>query len=296
MLFLEATCSNCWHKQYATHDPTYTLQFTTISSSNIRKKHSPLQLVKSSNSQTNAVDHILCNQCVRFLSKDIKSKDFADSYPSFLWNLLAGNYNAVYSGQDLWRMIPSTMRPWWIHSLTESGQDWCHAYHRQISLTSPRPLFDDRTSGMTNFLKDVGSGHPGSFVKALKNEKEFLPNVMCPFGCSEYCFKGNHVAWDLVIQRLLLKVLLPHIDKTRYLHVQHMWDQYDREDDDFDSIFLNPGWEIRPAIVISESGCPWVVTCRNHGGGSKFQVLYLPCYPDHHLSAKCTDQLCPIVV
>ncbi len=75
-----------------------------------------------------------------------------------------------------------------------------------------------------------------------------------------------------------------------------MWDQYDREDDDFDSILLNRRWEIRPAIVISESGCPWVVTCRNHGGGSKFQVLYLPCYPEHHLSAKCTNQLCPIVV
>ena len=49
-------------------------------------------------------------------------------------------------------------------------------------------------------------------------------------------------------------------------------------------------------IVISESGCPRVVTCRNRGGGSKFQVLYPPRYPDHHLSAKCTDQLCPIVV
>jgi len=32
------------------------------------------------------------------------------------------------------------------------------------------------------------------------------------------------------------------------------------------------------------------------GGGSKFQVLYPPRYPVHHLSAKCTDQLCPIVV
>jgi hypothetical protein len=74
-----------------------------------------------------------------------------------------------------------------------------------------------------------------------------------------------------------------------------MWDQYDREDDDFDSILLNHGWEIRPAIVISQSGCPRVVTCGNHGGGSKFQVLYPPCYPEHHLSAKCTDQLFPIV-
>ena len=124
-ILLEATCSNCWHKQYATNNPTYTLQFTTISSFNFRKKRSPLQLFKSSNSQTNAVDHILCDQCVRFLSKDTKSKDFADLYPSFLWNLLAGNYNAVYSGRDLLHMIPSTMRPWWIHSLTESGQDWC---------------------------------------------------------------------------------------------------------------------------------------------------------------------------
>ncbi len=101
-------------------------------------------------------------------------------------------------------MIPSTMRPWWIQSLTEiaSDLDWYHAYRGQITLTSPRPLFDDRTFGLTNFLKDVESGHPGSFVKALKNEKEFLPNVMCPFGCSEYCFKGNHFAWDLVIQLL----------------------------------------------------------------------------------------------
>ena len=48
---------------------------------------------------------------------------------------------------------------------------------------------------------------------------------MCPFGCSEYCFKGKHIAWDLVIQRLLLKVLLPLMDKAKYLFVQHMWDQ-----------------------------------------------------------------------
>jgi hypothetical protein len=63
-----------------------------------------------SNSQINAVDHTLCNQCVHFLSKDIKSKDFAHSFPSFLWNLLVGKrtpvlgasyyYNAVYSGQE----------------------------------------------------------------------------------------------------------------------------------------------------------------------------------------------------
>jgi len=72
---------------------------------------------------------------------------------------------AAYSGGELWRMIPSTMRPWWIHSLTETDQDWCQFYRGHISLALPRPLFDDRTLGMTNFLMDVGSGHPGSLVK-----------------------------------------------------------------------------------------------------------------------------------
>jgi hypothetical protein len=98
------------------------------------------QFVKSSKSQTNAVEYTLCNQCFCFLSKDIKSKDFADTFPSVLWNLLVGKhkpafgasyyYNDVYAGQDLWRMIPSTMGPWWIHSLTEtkSDQDWYHVY------------------------------------------------------------------------------------------------------------------------------------------------------------------------
>ena len=112
------------------------------------------------------------------------------------------------------------------------------------------------------------------------------------FWCSEYCFKGKHIAWDLVIQRLLLKVILPLIDKAKYLFVQHMWDQYDREDEDFDIILLIKDCQIRPTIVISDSGCPQVVTCRNHCGGSKFQVLYPPRYPNHHLSDKFTDQLC----
>jgi hypothetical protein len=75
-----------------------------------------------------------------------------------------------------------------------------------------------------------------------------------------------------------------------------MWDQYDIEDDDFDTILLNNDWEIMPTIVISDSGCPQAVTCCNLGGDLKFQVLYPPRYPHHHLSAKFTDQLCPIAL
>ena len=104
-------------------------------------------------------------------------------------------------------MIPTTMRPWWFDSLTDSNQEWSHSYELQITLSYLRPLFDNHTSGLTIFLNDVESCHPGRFVKALTNEKEFLPNVMCPIGCSEYCFKGKHVAWELVIQLWQSKIV-----------------------------------------------------------------------------------------
>ncbi len=78
------TCSNCWRTQYDTSDSTYILEFQTILSRTIRQKCSPLQYLKSTNPQNaNAVNFILCNQCYRFLSKDIKSDDFADTYPNF---------------------------------------------------------------------------------------------------------------------------------------------------------------------------------------------------------------------
>jgi hypothetical protein len=91
-------------------------------------------------------------------------------------------------------------------------------------------------------LNDVETRESGLLVNAMKNETEFLPNVLCPFGCSEYCHKGSYVAWDLGLQRLLLRVLLPHVDNTWYQSVKHMWDQYYRKDNDYDTILLNKKW------------------------------------------------------
>jgi hypothetical protein len=67
-------------------------------------------------------------------------------------------------------------------------------------------------------------------------------------------------------------------------------------DNNYDTILLNENWGIRPAIVISDTGQPQVVTCCHHAGGTKYYVLYPPCYPDHHLSARYTNQLSPVVI
>ncbi len=124
-------------------------------------------------------------------------------------------------------------------------------------------------------------------MDAMKNETEFLLNILCPFGCSEYCHKGSYIVWDLVLQCLLLRVLLPHVDNTRYQSVKHMWDQYYRKDNDCDTILLKKNWGIRPAIVISDTGWPQVVTYHHHAGGTKYQVLY-PLYRNGRVEARCS--------
>ncbi len=209
-------------------DAIFTLEFQTIQSFNLRQKFSPCQFLKLTTSQTTPVEYTLCNQCHCFLSKDVKSDDFADKYPSFLWYLLVCNLSE-YSGEDLWCMIPSTMHPWWFPSLTQPGQDWSHVYVHQISLSLPPPIFNDCTIGLTALLNDVETHKSGLLVNAMENETEFLPKILCPFDCSEYCHKGSYVAWDLVLQHLLLRVLLPHVDNNRYQSVKHMWGQYYRQ-------------------------------------------------------------------
>jgi hypothetical protein len=70
-----------------------------------------------------------------FPIKGFKSDNFADKYPSFLWYLLICNLSE-YFGEDLWRMIPSTMHPWWFSSLIQPGQDWSRVYTPNIPVTT----------------------------------------------------------------------------------------------------------------------------------------------------------------
>jgi hypothetical protein len=90
---------------------------------------------------------------------DIKCSNFADKHPSFL-NLLVHHLDE-FSGDDLWRMIPTTMHSWWFSSLTKPVQRWSSQYVQQISLSHPPPIFDNRTTGPTAFLNDVESCNPG---------------------------------------------------------------------------------------------------------------------------------------
>ena len=67
----------------------------------------------------------MCDECKDYL---VKKKDSDKNiWPSFMWNILSGStkskfvgnkkYYTKYNAEVLWRLIPNTMRPWWIDSI-----------------------------------------------------------------------------------------------------------------------------------------------------------------------------------
>ena len=131
-------------------------------------------------------------------------------------------YNQVYSGEHLWKIIPATMRPWWldsIHSINHHG----HYIFEHCTLTNPAPMFVDRTIEFSEYSAHIQSGEPCRLIRALDDERVNMPNVLCPFGCSCYCRTAKFADWDLVIQRYLVKTPLPLVSPNHYRRYHSMW-------------------------------------------------------------------------
>lgn len=106
------------------------------------------------------------------------------------------------------------MRRWWIDAIARI-QDYGLFPYSQCTLEHPPPVFEDATARIEAFNSDFDAGDARGYINAVKNESVMLPNVLCPFGCAEFCRAGNHIGWGLVLQRMLLRILLPLSKKDR---------------------------------------------------------------------------------
>ena len=129
-----------------------------------------------------------------------------------------------------------------------------------------------------------------------RRESIMLPDVLCPWGCSEFCFRAEKINLDILIQCHLAKVQLNFPFSDWYSRVS-LFDSarmdYIREDNDYDIVLLNKNWKIMPtAYLDSDEGLMGLV-CRNHHKHRKMKRLYLhpPQKPMHNLSAERADQL-----
>ncbi len=83
-----------------------------------------------------------------------------------------------------------------------------------------------------------------------------IPDVLCPWGCTEFCFQAKHFHLGLIIQHLLQKVVLkfPRSKWYEKLYlVESSCKDYIREDGDYDHVLLNPKWPVRPCVILKEN-------------------------------------------
>ena len=72
-----------------------------------------------------------------------------------------------------------------------------------VSIRKPRAIFTDRTVEIHEWKEDIHSLK----LPRLRNacNRNFLPLVLCPFGCSEFSSKAGRISLDVVYQRYLFQ-------------------------------------------------------------------------------------------
>ena len=101
-----------------------------------------------------------------------------------------------------------SIRKWWIEAIKIITFNDSYPYI-DCDLTTPKSIFIDQTENLSKFKSDLNSGELSRLLTALDNEKIMNVNVLCPFGCTEFCFKAEYINLDVILQRYLLDTILP---------------------------------------------------------------------------------------
>ena len=185
------------------------------------------------------------------------------------------------------------MRPWWINAIKTINLHGMYPY-KFCNLTTPEPLFHDKTQVLFKWEEDLANGSQASLDKALRNQNVMLPNVLCPFGCSTYLRTAKYASWEVIIQQYLSKVVLP-LSSTANIHkFSSMSPFYFLVGDNRANILGNREWTVDPTIIFTNDG-PQILTCEHHGGGDDHLCIFPPQEPGLCLPARYSDQLSHVV-
>ena len=187
---------------------------------------------------------------------------------------MGGNAD-VNEGKIRWSFIPKLWRHWWI----KSSDFISLSAYENVSIDYPEPFFVDRTRNLDIMRNLLGENTLGSLMEAC-SEKYLLPNVLCPWGCSEYIHCCGRLPFDLVLQRFFQKESLGIVTSEKDMKlVEHCRDDYIREDRSYDNLLENEAWTVRPTVLIDREKGAVVMTCSNHDKGCKKMYLHTPRHP-----------------
>ena len=296
-------------------DSKYRLCFRTIESNEIARQK--LCILKSSRNFSIAT-YTVCKQCYCYLKKEegntvvenAKRKNWENTWPSFYRDLLFGKqktdgrqFHDICGASKLWQLVPETIRPFWKNRLETFEMNGVKPYALCIEESTPS-VFDDRTDDIDFFWSSIKSYQLVSWLAAFSCKREqpiALPNVLCPWGCSEFCFRAKPYNAAIVIQHYLSEVQLNFPDSKWYKILYVMESSrldYLRPSHDYDTILMNKKWKVLPSIVMDEKGTPMVLMCRHHYKHSDMKHLHMhpPRKPYHNLSPERADQLSHAIV
>jgi hypothetical protein len=310
-------CANCFRMNIP-DDDVYRFSMCRMYSHKVKDLRTPLKRVSSSKSVDKARPYLLCKCCHDFLKNDSEYDrgryDWRNIWPSFYWDLLVGvdqsnslSFREMYDAGHLWKFIPSTCRRYWMSSIRN------HEEFNDCSVDCPPSFFLDRTKSVDEFEKNIKSLTCEGFLRALDPsrlpgvEKEdcglpsILPDVLCPWGCSEFCCASSLCDPSPLIQHHLRRVQLnlpSHVFSDRlHLFEPSRLDYLRSDDEGRDHVLLNKEWPILPSMRLTGGGMMLLV-CRNHAKSSDQRRLcpHLPRKVLHNLSSTMPANLCHAVL
>lgn len=213
-------------------------------------------------------------------------------WPSFYWDILVGSdtdsgaaFHQVYPGKHLWRFIPHSIRRYWLDEDIFGPEGAYYGCSEHL----PPSYFRDRTFDLNDFVSNINLYTSRGFLQALdpsrladpngEDPKQFLlPDVLCPWGCGEYCHRAIPFDPSLLIQRHLSTVQLnlsPSNGHDKLFLVENSRLDYIRLDNEqVDTVLMNDNWKVLPSVLLSPAKGLCILYCRNHASRSSQRRLY----------------------
>ena len=334
------TCENCHRRRKYVEEssPYYFDMYWVWSRDLVCRQHcrlrkvDPARRIRVNGIQKREMKKVcLCSECHIMLSTRIPNEQrrlWKYVWPSFYFDVLTGvddttgkKFTDVYPVSDLWRWFPSTLRAYWMETWEELKANCRSASSDETddmtsSDESVEPHFVDRTEEVMDFWANIEKRTFEGMLAALdpkrlkkgmellEEEKNMVvPDVLCPWGCSEFTFRSLDLNVGLLMQHHLRKVQLnlSASDTPNLYQVETSRLDYIREaGEDTDFVLMNPNWPIRPTMRIIPGRGIFVCTCRHHADPKSRKRLYPhpPRKPPAigNLSSVRSDQLCHVVL
>ena len=244
-------------------------------------------------------------------------------------------FHETYKGWELWKFIPTSIRGYWVdiikdiryksvrsvidgveeqvlvsvlenHPNNSIDYDTDGGAYGDCDMAVPEPYFVDRTEQVKHFEDEVKKFDLKSLLDVLDPSRStdssatpnILPNVLCPWGCTEFCHRSAHANFGQLIQHHLRKVELNFPSgkyvKELYL-IETSRNDYLRDSlEDYDTVLMNDKWKVRPTVELVDGKGLSIMVCRYHEkrGTKKRLQLHIPRKPNNNLSSERSDDLC----